>query len=436
MKAVPANANGYDRLRQAERNGLKLALICRTVILLGAFAWYLGAYAFLIEAGPRWITILALAFYAGVGIQHYVMIGGPYDRWWIKYLIYSLDILTICALFAFMPVGRTDDVPQVIAFRAYGIYYLFPFLALACLSLSWGLVLVCGVVSVAGWWAAFGFAILDMERTLSWGDLPFDGGIDSYLETFLSPYFIGIGNRAEETALLFGAAAIMALAVFRARQVFLAQVRAEAERASVTATLGRYVPEEIVRPLIENPSALDPRVQPGTVLILDVAGFTAYAAGRDPAEVIERLSGFLAAASETVSHHQGVVVSFTGDGLLAVFNVPLAIDDPVKQAVGAAQALLHAAADHDFAIRVGLATGEVAAGRIGSARRQTFTVYGDVVNRAARLEQLAKTLGDQCLTDRETAEALSGQGFVARGAHELRGQGAIEVYALNGGPAS
>lgn len=433
------------RLEQAERAGLRLAIICRTAVTGAALLWIIGASLFYAEFQVRLAAMLALAAFTALGIAHLSVIGTGRDRWWLKYIIYTADTLGICAMFAIIPISRSDEVPQIIAFRAYGIYYLFPIVAMACLSLSWRLVLWTGAMAVIGWWASFFRVISGMDSVLSWGDIPADATRADYENIFLSIDFIGRGNRIEETGLLFAGAAILALAVYRARRVFFAQIAAEAaqnaERAArekVTDLLGRYVPEAIAAKLIENPDALAPQTRRGTALILDIAGFTRFAAGRTPQAVIAALDDFLAAASEAVSRHGGIVITFTGDGLLATFNTPIALDRPEDAAISAALELEELAAQSQFGIRIGIASGDIISGNIGSSRRQAFTVYGPAVNLAARLESLCKELARSLLVDEATASQADIV-FALRplGRHTIRGlKEPVEVFGIGGDQSS
>ncbi|MET1411896.1 adenylate/guanylate cyclase domain-containing protein [Roseibium sp. HPY-6] len=418
-----------DRLAQAERQGLRLAIICRTVAVGAAFLWVGGTWAFSGFYPNPWIFV-GLGAFTAIGIVHASVIGTRFDRWWMKYAIYLVDATGICMTFAFFPISSSGDVPQILAFRAYGIYYLFPLVAMATLSLSPRLVLWTGTAVVVGWWAAFLIVVSGMERTLSWGDLTPGAGFDAYVGVFLSPDFVGRGNRVEETGFLFIATAILALAVVRARRVFRAQVKAQAERERVAATLGRYVPEAIAKRLIDDPSALAPQERHAAILVMDIAGFTAYSTSRSPTEVIEQLNGFLAGCADVIARHDGVVIQFTGDGLMASFGTPIDSTAPEQAAIAASRGLLSVAERTDFSIRIGLAAGTVASGSIGSSNRQAFTVYGDTVNRAARLEAHGKVLGKAVLLD-EAVAAHTGWDTERFSAQELRGiTGKVEVFAL------
>lgn len=410
------------RLKVAERQGLKLAILCRTAAVAAGLAWLvIGWNAAGFNPNP-WM-VAGLALFALLGIASWGVIGTRYDRWWLKYALYTIDVLGVCAFFILIPVARSaPELPQVLAFRSAGVYYLFPLVAMACLSLSWRLVALSGAASVAGYWAAFGIAISGMEQRLTWSDLSPDATAEEYLNLFFSTDFVGYGTRVTETALLLTGAVILAFAVFRARRVFLAQVTAEIDRAQTIRTFGRYVPETIADRLAADSEALVPQVRDGVAMVLDIESFTQYADGRDPTEVIETLGAFLADASDAISAHEGVVISFTGDGLLAAFNTPLEIADPERAALDATSDLLACAERNGFRVRVGLASGPIAAGRVGSDRRQAYTIYGDTVNRAARLETLAKEEAAMVLADAAIAgKARPDDRLKPLGEHRIRG---------------
>jgi len=426
------------RYEIAERKGLRLAIFCRTAIAAGVLAYLFSVIATTDYILRIW-SLVALSIIVVTGILHLSVIGTRFDRWWLKFAIYALDVMIVCALFVIIPVSRSDEVPQIIAFRAYGIYYLFPFIVLSALSLSWRLVLWTGFVAVTCWWIAFLSVVAGMENTLSWSDIPANARLEDYQNTFLSIDFIGTGNRVEETGFLFAAALILALVVYRARAVFFAQIAAEARereereaRQEVTQTLGRFVPETVANQIIADKGAMAPRETQGTILIFDIENFTGFAKDKSPTIVIETLNTFLADCTDIIAGHSGVVITFTGDGLLASFNTPLAIENPVQAAMNAAQDLLKTAQGSEFTIRIGLASGTIASGSIGSKRRMAFTVYGTTVNRAARLEALCKTLQRSLIMDHETRQSLPTECEAEElGQQTLRGMAEPEtVYGL------
>jgi len=422
-----ANLNGSAELQRAERAGLKLAVLCRT-LAIGVFAaWWIAAGVMSgTPIAPSAYTILTGLTL--LGLITYAVVGTRYDRWWLKYAVYSADILAICAVFALVPLRSGSDIPQIYAFKAWGVHVFFPIIAMACLSLSWRLVLWCGAVGVAGWASAFAFAIQDMPRRLEWADIPVDAGANDYATLFLSPDFIGTGNRIVESGMLLTTAGILALAVYRARRVFFAQLAAEEARAGeqaarehATGVLGKYVPEAVALKLVNDAEALVPHEVEGVVLVADIAGFSDFAAGKPPTDVIARLNTFLDRAATSVSRHNGVVILFTGDGLLATFNTPIPMEHPEQAALACAHDLIAQARRENFALRVGLASGPLAAGSVGSSERQAFTVYGETVNRAARLESQGKVLGASIVADRAVAKAARSEELSYAGEHALRG---------------
>ncbi|MCG8508207.1 MAG: adenylate/guanylate cyclase domain-containing protein [Rhodospirillales bacterium] len=424
--------SAQNRLIRAEQQGLRLAIFCRTLAIAAGLLWFMLAYP------TNLLGYAALIAFLLFGIFNLVVIGTRYDRWWLKYAIYGADIIGICALFAMCPLG-TGDVPQIMTFRAYGIHYLLPLVAMACLSLSWRLVAFSGVISVIGWWAAFGVAVAGMERRISWLDMDPSGTRAEYERVFLSMDFIGTGNRVEETGLLLAASLILALAVFRARRVFFAQVKAEADRAFVARTFGEYVPPQIAERIIEDRSALAPQTRHATVMSLDIAGFTKIAEASSPEQTIGLLNEFFTEATDVVSETRGVVVDFSGDGFLATFNAPLPLDDHERSAVDAARRLLDLVAERQYAgrhlnIRLGLTTGEIAGGSVGGGGRRTYTIHGDKVNLAARLQDMAKTRGVPLLMDGETASKLeSAEVRLVDETQAVRGrEGSVSLYTLVG----
>jgi class 3 adenylate cyclase len=426
-----------QRLARAERRGLQLALLCRTVAF-GAIAVYYVVSLLVSNATPTAAGLTILSALTLLGVVNVALIGTRWDLPWLKFVTSAVDVLAICGLVAFVPPSRSGDLPQIYAFHGAGIYMLMPFVALAALSFSPRLVIFTGVTACLGWWAAFVWVVSGMERTVSWSDLPANASRAAYEAVVLSPDFIAQGSRLSEMLVLFLTTLILAIAVWRARHLFFAQVRAEAEREAervartrLSQQFGRYVPAAVVRRLTENPEGLAPQVRHGAAMLMDVENFTARAEGRDPRDVIAGLNGFLADCADAVSARDGVVITFTGDGLLATFNTPLEVIQPERAALDAASDLVRCAEAHGLTVRIGIATGPIAAGSVGSDARQAFTVYGDTVNRAARLEGLGKQLRKAILVDAATA-AAAGAVVTSCGAHELRGLSEpVAVFCLD-----
>ncbi len=183
------------------------------------------------------------------------------------------------------------------------------------------------------------------------------------------------------------------------------------ERDFIRQTFGRYVPDKIAALLLANKGVVHPRLTTATILYLDIEDFTGISENRSPDAVLELLNSFFGAAIDAVQATGGVVNHFHGDAMLVTYNVPVADPNHADNALAAALAIQRAVTEKTFAgtrlrVRIGINTGQVVAGAVGGEERLSYTVYGDAVNLAARLEALNKDLGSRVLVSASTVEAL------------------------------
>jgi class 3 adenylate cyclase len=180
---------------------------------------------------------------------------------------------------------------------------------------------------------------------------------------------------------------------------------------------GRYVSDDIVDSLLENPEGLELGGERRTVavLICDLRGFSLLAESLEPLELVWLLNQYLGTMADTIHAHRGTIDEFVGDSVLAFFGAPISSDGDAERAVACAQAMQAAMAKVNRAIRerglpeismgVGIATGEVVVGSVGSERRSKYTAVGSTVNLAARIESF--TLGGEIWICDTTRNALS-----------------------------
>lgn len=201
---------------------------------------------------------------------------------------------------------------------------------------------------------------------------------------------------------------------------------------------GRYVPEDVVTAIVAGRGTLQPTKTNATILYADVEAFTTIAEEREPEQVVQMLNEYFPAMIRCIDEHGGSVNQFQGDALLVTFNVPVADERHPDQALRAAAAMQETVARQKFAdvklkIRIGISTGEVIAGNVGSGERVNYTVHGDAVNTAARLEQLNKDYRTSVLVSGATA-ALAKESHALRslGNATVRGKNtALEVFCLD-----
>ena len=199
------------------------------------------------------------------------------------------------------------------------------------------------------------------------------------------------------------------------------------ERERIREAFGTYVDPDVAEHILdEGANVLEGEELEVTLMFLDVRDFTAFAEDSPPREVVSTLNRLFERAVPIVREHGGHVDKFVGDGLLAVFGAPRRSTDHAERAFAAACEIAKAVTDEfgdKLAIGIGLNTGSVVAGNIGGAGRLEFSVIGDAVNVAARIESATRETGDTILVSEDTKAKLSGDTDLAeRPGIELKGK--------------
>jgi class 3 adenylate cyclase/CheY-like chemotaxis protein len=198
----------------------------------------------------------------------------------------------------------------------------------------------------------------------------------------------------------------------------LAQKNAELARAHelVRRAFGRYVSEEVAASILKSPEGLDlgGEEREVTILMSDLRGFTALAARLTPHEVIESLNLYLEAMVDVISRYEGTIDEIIGDAILVIFGAPLACDDHAAKAVACGLAMqlamsevnqrLIAKGAAELEMGIGIHTGRVIVGNIGSLRRTKYAAVGSNVNLAGRIESF--TTGGQVLISEDVREKV------------------------------
>ncbi len=243
----------------------------------------------------------------------------------------------------------------------------------------------------------------------------------------------------------------IAWTISRRSALLIRRGASEATRAEQTRQqLGAYVSTELLDHVLRDANdRLSGTQQTVVVLFSDLRGFTEYSESREPEALVDELNQYFTAMLEPIQAHGGVVDKFMGDAIMAVWGVPTSRPDDSLQALLAAQAMNDALCIHNeeraqqglpaFQQGIGLHVGEVVAGDIGTPARRQFTVVGDPVNIASRLESMTKTLNTPLIVSKAVVDfARNSDGkmpnMVPRGTVAVRGRTEpVEIFSVEAG---
>jgi adenylate cyclase len=226
------------------------------------------------------------------------------------------------------------------------------------------------------------------------------------------------------------------------------------QRHRLRLLFARFVPIDVVDEVIAR-TGDDLRIggvrRDGTVLFCDLRGFTSFSELLEPEAVVSVINRYLTAVSDAILDHGGAVVDFAGDGVMALFGAPIEQPDHADRALAAARTILQVQLprlnewlrdeghSHQFGLGIGLSSGVVLSGNVGSPRRVEYTAIGDTTNTAARLEAATKNTPHALLMSDSTRTRLRHRPtdlqFV--GDIEIRGrQGATRAWTITGAGAT
>ena len=265
------------------------------------------------------------------------------------------------------------------------------------------------------------------------------------LAAWLLPLSLSAGHANEtveyhlsRSVILLLAGVVAGLVARSLRRQFENSVAATVARDRVTNLFGQHVSPAVVDRLLASSTELASEMRTVCVLFLDIRGFTAMTRARAAAETVALLNDFFAEMVGIVDRHNGIVNKFLGDGFLALFGAPFDDPDAAEDAVAAGRAMLEAVDRWNAArptqtlrIGIGIHIGETVTGTVGSPQRKEYTVIGDTVNLAARLEQLTKETGARLLVSDALGEIARASGGLDLGPLAIRGYDEkVQVWRL------
>ncbi|MGD9884870.1 MAG: adenylate/guanylate cyclase domain-containing protein [Reyranella sp.] len=335
-------------------------------------------------------------------------------------------------------MARDLDFPRIARFANALIETSLPSVVIYELSLHME------PATVLGFWPPmlyFVFIVLSTLRLDFWLSV-WTGAVAAIQQFALAAYLMPIQLFSEmpehslvyhlsRSVVLLGAGVIAGIVAGSLRRQFEASVAASAAHDRVTNLFGQHVSPAVVERLLAQQADPPSEMRRVCVLFLDIRGFTAMTRVRPADETVALLNDFFADMIEIVDRHHGIINKFLGDGFLALFGAPLEDPRAAANALAAARSMLKAV-DAWNAVRprqplrvgIGIHIGDAVTGTVGSPQRKEYTVIGDTVNLAARLEQLTKETGSQLLISGSVhADTAGADGATDLGPLSIRGYG-------------
>lgn len=395
--AEPSDTIGAEMARE-EASGLAYVFWGRTAVLGLLAVWV--AVTLPVERSALYLA--AIAAFALLGSVPYIL----RRRRRLGALITAAFLLLDAAALSFVLIVPTpfeiDGWTQQMSLRTPAFLYMGVFVVGMALSYKPVIVIWTGIAAMATWSLGYLWvATRPNAIPFTSGDV-LDRGLSgqAVIETILDPNAVGMTRLSNQIVFLALITLILTLAVWRSRRLVSRQVAAEAQRAE----LSRYFSPTIVRELTAGRWKPDePGVRPVAVLFADMVGFTAISERLSPDGLIALLRGFHGRLARVAFDYDGTVDKYIGDAIMVHFGTPRTREDDAARALACAAGMMATidrwngerdlAGEPPIGIAIGVHHGDVVVGNIGDERKLEYTVLGDTVNVASRLEQLTRELG-------------------------------------------
>lgn len=268
--------------------------------------------------------------------------------------------------------------------KSPAIFIYFIFIVLSTLRLNFGLSFFCGLLA-----------------SLSY----------TCFSIFLYGHF-NSNDAAHAFILLFAGIAAGLVAVQIKSGIYNSLQEAE-RRHKVENLFGQQISAEVAEKMLENEGKIESKRMQVAVMFIDIRNFTQFAAGRTPEEIVKYQNDFFSIVIDTIAKHDGIVNQILGDGCMVTFGAPIPLENLSQKAVNASLEILNKLEVavkkgklYPTRVGIGVHTGEAVTGNIGTATRQQYSITGNVVIMASRIEQLNKELDSQILVSEDVIQSI------------------------------
>ncbi len=345
-------------------------------------------------------------------------------------LISSVVMDTALLMFLIWSFHIQYEQPASFYLKAPTVMYVFIFIALRTLRFEPRYIVWAGVTAILGWVFMVGYVVFSEAGNPM---------ITRNYVSYMTSNSVLIGAEVDKILSMAAVTLILFVAIQRARRIL--------NRAVLDATAAKDLSRFVSREVAERITSSDHAIQPGdgesrigTVVFTDIEGFSTVSEKLTPQALAETLNEYFEETSKIIDKYGGVITQFQGDLMLITYNAVTRDDNHAANAMKTAIGIRELTQEKVFChggklpTRCGVNTGEIVIGAIGSKERLSFTVHGDQVNVAARLEQQNKEYGSYILAGENTVQTCGSEfDFEKAGEVVVRGRKApTKIYTVNG----
>ncbi|TNE39922.1 MAG: adenylate/guanylate cyclase domain-containing protein [Alphaproteobacteria bacterium] len=396
--------------RQQDQSEILIAWVQVIIVATFASLYALSPKAFSADVMFAPVPYALMAYGAFSLMRLALAYAGKLPAWFLAVSVIADMALLMFLIFSF---HIQYNQPPAFYLKAPTLLYVFIFIALRALRFEVGYVILAGISAAVGWLVLLGYAV----HAEGMGQITRD-----YVE-FATSLKILIGAEFDKVISILMVTFILALVIVRARRLLIRSVT----QAIAAKDLSRFFSPEIAAQITRAESWIEPgtgETREAAILQCDLQGFTKFSAELPANEVIALLADYQARVVPVIQKNGGTIDKFLGDGILATFGAAVPTAHYAADCLRAMEALLEAAEDWaadqrkigapEMIVRFTAAVGPVIFGAVGDDSRLEYTVIGDPVNLAAKLDKHCKREQARALVTAETLTSAEAQGYHPR----------------------